>query len=152
MRSVKGVFEDYAKIDGFLSGIVKKLEKNNPDLAGMIAGEMEQEKEENAKERVFEMMLLASEIMGLTNPEDPDFVRILPEKKLKKHKLTITEIPPTYFSELMPPVYKLNDDINKKESSEGLPEVPFPNVWNKVLKIAISASNSRKHNLSQNRK
>ncbi|MFA6096439.1 MAG: hypothetical protein WC788_02285 [Candidatus Paceibacterota bacterium] len=152
MRSVKSVFEDYAKIDGFLNGIVKRLEKNNPDLADMIASEMEHEKEENAKERIFEMMLLASEVMGLTDPEDPDFVIILPNKKLKKHKSTITEIRPEYFSELMPPIYKLNDDTNKKGASKGLPEVPFPNIWNKILKIAITASDSRKHNLSQNRK
>ena len=152
MRSVKSVFEDYASIEGFLSGIVKRLEKNNPNLADMIANEMEREKEDNAKERAFEMMLLASEAMGLTNPEDPDFVIILPDKKLKKHRSTITEIRPEYFSELMPPIYNLNDDINKKKASEGLPEVPFPNVWNKILKIAISASDSGKHNLSQNRK
>jgi len=144
MKSAQTVFDSYTNTDGFLTAIVKNLEKNNNNLADMIAKEMESKKEANARERVFEMMLLASEIMGLTDPEDPDFIEILPDKKIKKNKSTITEIPTRYFTELLPVVYQLNEDINNKEASENLPKVPFPDIWNKILKIAIAVSVSRK--------
>ncbi len=143
MKSAKSVFENYAKREGFLKEIVKRLDENNPNLENMIVETMELEKEANAKDRVFEMMLLSSEIMGLTDPGDPDFVRILPEKKLRKYKSTLTNVPKEYFTKLLPFLHKLNEDINKKEASEGLPVVPFSNVWSKILKMGMAEAASK---------
>lgn len=143
MKSGINVFENYAKIDGYLSEIVEKLDKNNPNLQKLIFEEKELEKEKNAQDRIFEAMLLASEIMGLTDPEDPDFVRILPEKKLRKYKTTLTKVPKEYFTKLLPPLHKLNEDINKKEASEGLPIIPFSNVWSKILKMGMAGAASK---------
>lgn len=143
MKSIESVFENYAKKEGFLKEIVKRLDDNNPNLENMIVETMELEKEKNAQDRIFEAMLLASEIMGLTDPEDPDFVSILPEKKLKKYKSTLTKVPKEYFTKLLPFLHKLNEDINKKESSEGLPVVPFSNVWSKILKMGMAGAASK---------
>lgn len=143
MKSVESVFENYAKREGFLKEIVKRLDENNPNLENMIVETMELEKEKNAQDRIFEAMLLSSEIMGLTDPEDPDFVRILPEKKLRKYKPTLTKVPREYFTKLFPRLHKLNEAINKKESSEGLPIVPFSNVWSKILKMGMAGAASK---------
>ncbi len=144
MKSGISIFEDYAKIDGFLTEIVKELEKNNPNLAKLIINTMELEKENAAKDRVFEAMLLASEIMGLTDPDDPDFVEISPNAATKTKRSTLTEVPTRYFTQLMPIIYEYNKKINDKEFSENLPKIPFSHVWSKVLKIAIAASSTKK--------
>lgn len=144
MKSIESIFNEYKKEpNDYLTETLKHLDDNNPNLAKFIIVTAKLQTEDYVQVRIMDAMLLASDIMGLTDPNDLDFIKILPLAEIDSKRLTITELPIKYFTGLLSFIHDHNDNINEIEASENLPKVPFIYVWSKILEIAIAASSSK---------